>query len=148
MGYQANYSARTFSKGTKALILYRQRDSDGVARCAKCTAVLVKGAFRFDHVIPWELCQYSGPSNGHALCLPCDAIKTYRHDIPMIADNNRMRARHEGRRRKARHPMPCGRDSQWSKPVGAFRPVPRTSQTEKLHAVLARRQILTEQAEA
>jgi hypothetical protein len=150
MGYQSNYASRNFSTGTIALIKARQSDADGIVRCAnpKCAAALIRRApdadgemvetilqlFIADHIVPWWVKRHSGPSNGQLLCDPCNKAKTGGEDIPAISRIKRII-----RKRRARHPMPCGRDSKWSKPVGSFFPVRRTSQADKLAATLERR---------
>lgn len=150
MGYQANYHGRNFAKGTKALAWYRATD-DGVTRCTCCTKPVTRATCEYDHIVAWEISRYSGPSNCQVLCSDgpnsCHAIKTGTRDVPAIAKNNRIRARHAGKRRKPRHPFPCGRDSSRSKPIHGV-PVPRQSESEKLAAVLARRAIMVQRAEA
>lgn len=133
-----DYSARNFSRATKALAFARQKDAAGVARCKLCTAPLFTGHIVYDHITPWEICRFSGPSNCQAICDTCDAIKTSGVDIPLIASNNRIRDRHIGAL-TSRHPMPAGRQSKWTKPIGAFRPVRRVSQADKLRAAIERR---------
>jgi hypothetical protein len=132
VGYQANYQSRTFSRGTKALALARRKDVAGNAWCT-CGTQLTRANTEYDHIIPWAIKPHSGPSNCQAMCSDCHAEK-FPGDIKVIAKAKRL-----ARRRKFRHPMPCGRDSRWSKPIGAFRPVRRTSQAQKLNAALERR---------
>lgn len=151
MGYQANYHGRRFSKGTRALIWCRATGDDRVTRCTGCTKVVTRATAEFDHIIPWEISRYSGPSNGQVLCCDgpqsCHALKSATRDWPTISKNNRVRDGHARTRARARHPMPCGRASRWSKPMRGV-PVARRSGSEKLAGVLARRAILAQQAEA
>jgi hypothetical protein len=56
--------------------------------------------------------------NGAALVLSCWRRKTAEYDIPLVADTKRLRDRHNGIRRRVRHPMPCGKNSDWKRPVG------------------------------
>lgn len=148
MGYQANYNSRNFTRGTKAIAFYRATGADGIARCRNCTTRLMTGRIEYDHIIPFEISGYSGPSNCQVLCTGCHKLKTGERDIPQIAENNDRRDSHIGAHAKPRHPLPGGRKSRWSKPMAGGAPVPRVSQAEKLRAVLDRRQILTQQAEA
>jgi HNH endonuclease len=136
LGYQSNYAARRFSSGAVALAAARQTGRDNILRCAnpKCGAPLTSETQREDHIIPWWIKGHSGPSNCQLLCAPCHDAKTASIDVPVIAKLKRLR-----RRKAARHPMPCGRSSRWSKPIGAFGPVRRTSVAEKIAATLARR---------
>jgi hypothetical protein len=150
MGYQSDYSARNFSVGAIALIKARQSGADGIVRCAnpKCAAPLIHRApgpdgkivetilqdSIADHIVPWWIKRHSGPNNGQLLCVPCERVKTGGQDVPVIAKIKRLR-----HRTRSRHPLPCGVDSAWSKPVGAWRPVRRTTQVEKLRATLAAR---------
>lgn len=147
MGYQANYNGRRFSKGTKALIWCRATGEDGITRCANCTKPVTRATSEFDHIVAYELCGYSGPSNGQLLCsdgpLSCHTLKSATQDWPAIAKNNRVRRG----RKKPRHPLPCGRESRWSKPMHGA-PVLRQSLAQRHTALMTVRQILTKQAEA
>jgi hypothetical protein len=135
MGYQSNYGARRFSSGAIALARARQTGPDNIARCAMCSAPLTSGNTAADHIVAYWIKPHSGPHNCQLLCsVPCHAGKTAGQDVPVICHIKRVI-----RRPKAKHPMPCGRDSRWSRPVGAFRPVPRQSQAERLAATLSRR---------
>lgn len=147
MGRSASYHSRNFSRATKATAYYQSKDDAGIARCANCTAPLFVGHIHYDHITPWEMCRYSGPSNCQVLCTPCHLLKTGEQDMPLIADNNRKRASAIGARSKPKHPFPCGRSSRWSKPVGAFRPVRRRSLAQKHADTMARRSIFTQQPE-
>jgi hypothetical protein len=106
MGYQVDYSARTFSKGTKALAFYRAK-----GRCTECGVGLAPGNIRYDHRIPWAICRHSGPSNCQVLCRNCHDIKTATRDIPDIARGSRVHNRHIGAAGPGlgRHPMRGGR---------------------------------------
>ena len=136
MGFQTNYGARLFSRGTKAQAVGRTKGRDGIPRC-RCGTVLTTGKIRYDHIIPWEICHHSGPSNCQALCVACHDDKTFGTDLPLIAAVDRVHDRHIGALR-SRHPMPCGRGSRLKKPIGAFRPVRRVSQVDKMRALIAR----------
>lgn len=121
MARPENYQARNFSRATRELAFDRCRDADGVPRCDGCGKPVTRGTCEFDHITPFELSRYSGPSNCQVLCCgtpqSCHEVKTYTVDIPLIADNNRMRDRYINGRKQARHPLPCGRISRWSKPI-------------------------------
>lgn len=147
MGYAKNYGARSFNRGSKAMILYRQRDRDGVERCAcGCGAALVQGDIEFHHVIPWELSHDSRPKNGAALTTACHR-KRFPVDTRVIAKVRKLRKRHAGIKRKVRHPFPCGRASSRSKPIHGV-PVPRMNLAQKHAATMRKRGILTQRAEA
>lgn len=78
-----------FSAETKRQALKRAN-----GHCEKCPAPLVEGQYRFDHRLP---CAFGGRAtldNCVVQCLPCDRIKTYKHDIPDIARSNRIRKAH------------------------------------------------------
>lgn len=150
MGYQANYHARNFARGSKALIRVRATGADGVMRCADCARAVKAGEFAYDHIIAWELSRYSGPSNGQILCTvgtpaapSCHAIKTGTRDMPAIAKTRRLRRG----RKVPRHPLPCGRASRWSKPMHG-RPVRRIGSEAKHRATMTARHIMIETAEA
>jgi hypothetical protein len=138
MAREPSYHSRNFSRATKATAYHQAIGADGIARCT-CTAPLHTGHIHYDHIIAWAICRYSGPSNCQALCTPCHAIKTGEDDVPLIASVKRKGDRAIGAMPKARHPMPCGRKSRWSKTVGGFRPSRRQNLAAKHRAYLARR---------
>ena len=129
-------SRRRFSAAVKRLAWKR---SNG--QCQHCTAPIAGGGFIYDHVIPWELSRDSSLGNCQVLCLTCDDDKTYNRDLPMIAQADRKGDFHIGITGPGhgRCPMPCGRGSQWSKPIGAIRPVRRTTQAQRHRATMALR---------
>jgi hypothetical protein len=142
MPFTPGYGKRTFSEGDKQIALHRQRDAAGVARCAcGCGAPVARETAEFHHVIPFYLSHHSGLSNCAALTPKCHKAETKKW-AKVIAKTKRQK-----KRRKVRHPFPCGRESRWSKPVNGI-PVPRTSLAQKHAATMARRRILTQQPEA
>ena len=82
-------------------------------RCEKCTARLVPGKFRYDHVIPDALGGEPTLENCQVICLACDAPKTNGEDIPAIAKANRVRNKHIGAHTPTRRPLPGGRNSKF-----------------------------------
>lgn len=65
--------------------------------CEKgCGTKLRPGHFRYDHIIACEFGGDNSLSNLQVICDGCDAVKTYKQDIPAIAKSNRVRARHIG----------------------------------------------------
>jgi len=92
-------------------------------RCQDCTAPVAAGSFIYDHIVPWELTRNSSLANCQVLCLTCDDDKTYGRDIPMIAEADRKADFHLGITGpgRGRCPIPCGRSSRWSKPIGGCR---------------------------
>ncbi len=135
---------RRFDRATRVAAFARCQDAAGVPRCQECTAPLGAGNINYDHVIPWKLSHDSSIDNCQVLCNTCDDAKTYGVDLPMLARSDRVRDRHIGavRAGEGRRPMPCGRSSRWSKPIGGFRPVRRLTQAQKLAATLARRRLV------
>jgi hypothetical protein len=94
----------------------------------------------FDHIIPWEFTRDSSPANCQVLCLTCDWLKTYRHDLPAIAQAGRKADFHLGIAGPGRgkRPMPCGRNSPLTKTFHhGVRP--RLSQAEKHQQFIKRR---------
>lgn len=81
-------------------------------RCEKCTARLVPGKFRFDHILPLALDGASTLENCQCICRACDLPKT-AEDIGRIRKADRERARHIGAKARTRSPLPGGRDSKW-----------------------------------
>jgi hypothetical protein len=121
MPFTPGYGRRTFSEGDKQIALARQEDKGGVSRCAcGCGAAVTRKTAEFHHVIPFWLSQHSGLSNCGALTPQCHKAETKKW-AKVIAKTKRQK-----KRRKVRHPFPCGRASRWSKPVNGI-PVPRTS---------------------
>ena len=144
---RSDYTRRNFSEGDKQIALIRQRDENGVSRCAcGCGAEVTRASAQFHHWLTWWLSRNSGLHNCGALTVACHKIETRRW-APVIARTKRLAKRHAGIKRKPRHPFPCGRASRWSKPINGV-PVPRTTLAEKHAAVMAKRGILFQQAEA
>lgn len=83
-------------------------------RCEKCTARLVPGKFRFDHILPLALDGESTLENCQCICLTCDAPKT-ADDIGRIRKADRAQARHIGAKARSRSPLPGGRDSKFKR---------------------------------
>jgi hypothetical protein len=142
MAFTPGYAKRSFSEGDKQIALERQKDKAGVSRCAcGCGAAVTRETAEFDHVIPYWLSRHSGLSNCGALTVPCHKRKT-RRDAKVIARTKRLM-----KRRKARHPFPCGRESRFSKPIYGP-PVRRTTLAERHAATMRKRAIFTQQPEA
>jgi hypothetical protein len=112
MGYQTNYSARTFSKGTKALAFHRANGC-----CTNCGIPLTTGNIHYDHRIPYAISRHSGPSNCQVLCRNCHATKTATRDVPEISHGHRVELNHIGADGPGlgRHPMPGGRRARQQK---------------------------------
>jgi 5-methylcytosine-specific restriction endonuclease McrA len=86
-------------------------------RCKACDRLLTPGTrWEVDHVVPLALGGADTDENLQVLCSPCHAGKTATRDIPAIAKTERIKARHLGARR-ARRPMPGGRNSQWKRTI-------------------------------
>ena len=102
---------RHFSAKTKRLAWKRCR-----SLCEKCTTNLSTGNIIYDHVIPWEISHDSSLKNCQVICKTCDSPKTYQQDIPTIAKVHRIEDRANGIKRSGK-PLPCGRDSDWTKPI-------------------------------
>ena len=138
-------SRRDFSAQIKRAGLERARDAAGVPRC-ECHRVpnfptcgglvLTTGNTIHEHIEPWEFSHDSSTDN-HAVLTRLCAERKNKIDWPAIADSNRQRDRHFNTHTPPRHPLPCGRKSRWSKPIGAFRPERRISQIARTRAVIA-----------
>lgn len=79
--------------------------------CEQCGATLWQKARTFDHIIP---CHDNGGnelSNCQVLCAVCDAEKTYKRDIPVIAKSKRISDKHQGVKRSPYRPLPGSRAS-------------------------------------
>lgn len=85
-------------------------------RCEKCTARLVPGKFRFDHILPLALGGESSLANCQCTCVTCDAPKT-AEDISRIRKADRQQARHIGAKARTRNPLPGGRDSKFKRKI-------------------------------
>jgi hypothetical protein len=138
-----DYTRRHFSRETK-----REAFDRAAGRC-ECHLVpnlpfccggapLYVGRIIYEHIDPWKISRDSSPENCAVLRTECASRKTNEIDLPLIASVDRIRDRHIGAL-TSRHPMPAGRRSKWTKPIGAFRPVRRVSQADKLRAALDRR---------
>lgn len=151
MGYQANYAARTFTEGAKQMALIRQRGADGVSRCAcGCGATVTRESAEFDHALNYFLSRNSGPKNCAALTVPCHrgpGGKTAR-DAKVIAKVKRLQKLAAGKRRKPRHPLPCGRETRWKLRVGGKGPIRRLTLADKHATTMAKRGVLFQPAEA
>jgi len=126
---------RTFSAETRRLAWKRCNH-----RCQGCTApVTGAGDIIFDHIVPWELSHDSTLANCQVLCLTCDDLKTYAHDLPAIAAADRKADFHLGITGPGRGkcPMAGGRASSRSKTM-RHGVVERVSQAEKHRALMAR----------
>lgn len=94
-------------------------------RCEKCTALLMPGKFRYDHIIPDWIGGANTLENCQAICLACDKPKT-AGDQRDIAKVKRVRSKHAGIRKRSS--FACGRDSKWKKRVDGT-VVPRAADT-------------------
>lgn len=83
-------SRREFSRKTKAQAFQRANGN-----CEVCTARLMPGKFRYDHILPDVLGGEPTLANCKVQCLACDAPKT-ADDIRRIRKSDRMRDRHTG----------------------------------------------------
>lgn len=83
-------------------------------RCEICTARLVPGKFRYDHILPDALGGQPTLENCKVQCIACDAPKT-ANDIRSIRKADRVRDRHTGAMPESRTPLPYGRNSRWKK---------------------------------
>jgi hypothetical protein len=131
MGHQTNYGARAFTRRTKSVAFILAKDKGGVAHCRKCTAPVTSGNVEYDHVEPWEFSRHSGPRNCQVLCKNCHARKTAECDVPMIRASDRVRDRHINAI-TAQHPLPAGRRSGITRPIGSGGPRKRKTQGELL----------------
>jgi hypothetical protein len=137
-------STRNFSKAVKREAFASCKDAAGVPRC-QCGACgyapLAIGHYDFHHLIPWEISRDSSLGNCGVWRDECHDPHTALVDIPTIAKANRRRDAHYRTGSPPRHPMPCGRDSKFKKPIGGFGPVPRRSQVQEHARVMASRAI-------
>lgn len=138
MNFRRN-DRRAFSRKVKTIAYARQKDDRGLARCAKCTAALRPGHFRYDHIEPWELGRDSRLENCQVICDGCDAVKT-PGDQAVIAKSNAVRDKHRGAGPRSRSPMPCGRQSRRSRTIRG-RVVPRLTGAQKHARTMAARAI-------
>lgn len=81
---------REFSRKTKAQAFQRAGGN-----CEVCTARLMPGKFRYDHILPDVLGGEPTLENCKVQCLACDAPKT-ADDIRRIRKADRQRDRHTG----------------------------------------------------
>ncbi|MBW8617180.1 MAG: HNH endonuclease [Hyphomicrobiales bacterium] len=68
-----------------------------------------------DHILPQALGDTNAPENLQILGRPCHRSKTTESDIPHIAKNKRLKARHLGARAPSTRPIPCSRQSPWKR---------------------------------
>jgi len=136
---------RNFTAEIKRAGIERAKDEHGIPRCechrvanfATCGGlVLTTGNIVHEHIHAWEFSHDSSPEN-HAVLIRLCAERKNKIDWPAIARSNRKRDRHFGTQTAPRHPLPCGRLSRWTKPIGAFRPERRISQVARTRAVIA-----------
>jgi 5-methylcytosine-specific restriction enzyme A len=133
---------RTFSNEVKRLAWKRCKK-----QCQGCTApVTGAGDVVFDHVVPWELTRDSSLENCQVLCLTCDDLKTYRRDLPAIAQADRKADFHLGITGpgKGKCPLPGGRYDRDGNPGRVSKTmrhgvVARVSQADKHRRFMARR---------
>lgn len=71
-------------------------------RCELCTAFLVAGKIRYDHIIPDQLGGDNILQNLQVLCTTCDSKKTYHQDIPDIAKAKRRQKKAAGIRKPSK----------------------------------------------
>lgn len=83
-------SRREFTRKTKAQAFQRANGN-----CEVCTARLMHGKFRYDHILPDVLGGEPTLANCKVQCLACDAPKT-ADDIRRIRKADRQRDRHTG----------------------------------------------------
>lgn len=81
---------REFSRKTKAQAFQRANGN-----CEVCTARLMPGKFRYDHILPDILGGEPTLANCKVQCLACDAPKT-ADDIGRIRKADRQRDKHTG----------------------------------------------------
>ena len=81
---------REFSRKTKAQAFAR-----AAGNCEVCTARLMPGKFRYDHILPDVLGGEPTLENCKVQCLACDKPKT-ADDIGRIRKADRQRDRHTG----------------------------------------------------
>lgn len=79
--------------------------------CEGCTARLVAGKFRYDHVLPDALGGEPTLANCAVLCTACHGAKTAKGDVPRIARMKRLRAKHIGATTRTSRPMPGSKAS-------------------------------------
>lgn len=120
---------RNFSAKTKRLAWKRC-----AGHCEKCPMKLTTGNIIYDHVIPWEISHNSSLENCCVTCKTCDSPKTYQQDIPTIAKVHRIHDRAIGIKRSGKK-LPCGRDSDWTKPIHGP-PVRRIKERGAKHRML------------
>lgn len=70
--------------------------------CDKCNGRLHVGKYRYDHIMPDTFGGEPTLENCQVICSNCDGEKTYKVDIPTIAKNNRVRAKHVGIKKRGR----------------------------------------------
>lgn len=83
-------------------------------RCENCGVIIRHGA-QYDHRVADGLGGEPTLENCSVKCKTCHALKTTKHDIPVIAKSKRVRAKHVGADGPKGRPMPCGRKSRWKK---------------------------------
>lgn len=88
-----------FTRKTKAQAFERAG-----GKCEVCTARLVPGKFRYDHILPDALGGEPTLDNCKVQCLACDAPKT-ADDVRRIRKADRQRDRHIGAIKSAGKPI-------------------------------------------
>lgn len=73
-----------------------QAFEEAKGHCVRCTAKLYPGKIRYNHRLPCAIGGDNSLANCEVLCLACDSVQTYGHDLPMIAKTKRVRRRHAG----------------------------------------------------
>lgn len=102
-------------------------------RCHICgvTINLAKGdEFEVEHVVAFGLGGADDPSNWRPAHPDCHAVKT-RSDVTRIAKAKRVKAKHEGTFRPARHKLPGGKGHYLKKKVGGATVRRDTGEPEK-----------------
>jgi hypothetical protein len=123
--------ARDFSNDTKREIRARARLNGDVCECyllgeanvpgfsaAGCGVKLKGQMVYYEHINPEANGGRELVKNGAALVKTCWSLKTATYDIPMVAKGNRLRDRNDNIERRVKRPMPCGKNSDWKRPVG------------------------------
>lgn len=84
-------------------------------RCEACTAKLMPGKIRYDHILPDQLGGEPTLENCACICSACHTAKTSRQDVPAIAKAKRIQQKHLLRKTSSR-PLPGSKASGWRKP--------------------------------
>ena len=97
--------------------------------CHWCKAPVELAESEFDHVVPFALGGADEDENLGPVHYACHKEKT-KGDVGIIAKAKRVSKKHLGTYRRSRNPMPCGKDSNWKKPLNknAVRREPKPKQ--------------------